>query len=290
MKKLAVAALLAALATLAPNIASAKVSGVLAIGYENTQFDNNNNRFECLYCIENSEDGPNLTAAIAAPLLGDSGPWMIQADGRLQSETEDYGFGYHPHENVGHAAAHIAYRTDTFAVGAFYGIQNDHGSDVQQVGVEGQMYFSNVTLQASAAYGKHDSTCSGCRDDYDAWDVQGSATYYFNNSWSASVNVGYAQFNYTICCTASANTDITTVGLSAEYRIPNTNYSIRGAYTHGEASDTIQDYSSNTYQVSFVIDLGSDSARDRDQHGASLQGAEAFDQHWRLWEASYFID
>jgi hypothetical protein len=69
-------------------------------------------------------------------------------------------------------------------------------------------------------------------------------------------------------------------------RIPNTNYSIRGAYTHGNGNGErcAADYNTDTYQIAFVIDLGSGSARERDQHGASLQGADAFDTDWRLYE------
>lgn len=278
MRTFAIAALAASLVCFAPGIASAHVTGVLTLGYEYTDSNFDSCGGECSYNDE-TEQGPSISGAIAAPLMGDDGPWMIQGDGRLQSEEEDYGYGYTPHSNVGHAALHIAYRTDEYAVGAFYGLQNDHGNDVQEIGIEAQKYWSRFTLQGSAAYGKHSDSCSGCNDDYSAWDAQASLTYYVNDSWSVSGNVGYASWDYNY-----GSTDLTTVGVSAEYRIPETKYSVRAAYIHGDASDTFNDYQTDTFQVALVMDLGSGNARERDQHGASLPGADAFDTHWRLWE------
>jgi long-subunit fatty acid transport protein len=137
-----------------------------------------------------------------------------------------------------------------------------------------------MTLQGSAAYGKHEKSCDWCGDDYDGWDLQASLTYYFNDNWSGTVGVGRASWSY-----YDGDTDMTTLSLAAEYHVPDTNYSIRGGYVYGDADDTYNDYTANSFQVAFIVDLGSDNARDRDQHGASLNGAEAFDQHWRLWES-----
>lgn len=284
MRKLMVAALAAGFAIIAPSIASARVSGVLTVGYEHSDINFSNSYCgECSYYDE-TEQGPSLSAAVIAPLIGEDSNWVVEGEGRLQSEKEDFGNGYRPHYNVGHAAIHIAYRNDSYAIGGFYAIQNDHGDDVQEIGIEAQKYFENMTLQGSVAYGQHDSSCSGCRDDVDAWGSNASLTYYFNDSWSGSVNVGYASWDYYY----GGRTNLTTVGVSAEYRIPSTNYSVRASYTHGDASARYSDdYTSETVQVAFVVDLGSENARDRDQHGASFSGADTFDQQWRLWEADF---
>ncbi|MBI3437523.1 MAG: hypothetical protein HY054_02500 [Proteobacteria bacterium] len=284
MRKLMVAALAAGFAIIAPSIASARVSGVLTVGYEHSDINFSNNYCgECSYYGDETEQGPSLSAAVIAPLMGEDSNWVIQGEGRLQSEKEDYNYGYRPHYNVGHAAVHIAYRNDSYAVGGFYAIQNDHGSDVQEIGVEAQKYFSNMTLQGSVAYGHHDRSCSGCGDDVDAWDAQAGLNYYINDSWTAGVNVGYASWDYSY----NGRTNLTTIGVNAEYRIPNTNYSVRAAYTHGDANSRYNDdYTSETVQVAFVVDFGSENARDRDQHGASFSGADVLDQQWRLWEAS----
>jgi hypothetical protein len=291
MHRMAIAALFAFLACLVPNIASARVVGSVSVGYENTQFDNNcsyDGEGGCYYYYNDVDhyDGPFISASVVGPLHGDDGPWIVQGDARLQSanvEYNDYGSGYNYHGNVGHAAVHVAYRTDTYAVGGFYALENYYGDDVQEIGVEGQMYFSNVTLQGSAAYGKHEDSCGGCQDDYNAWDAHARLTYYFNDSWSASGDLGYARWDYT-----GGDTELTSITLAGEYRIPNSNFSIRGGYTYGDASDTYNDYTTNMFQLAVVLDFGADGARDRDQHGASLMGADAFDQDWRQWQPSYY--
>lgn len=280
MRTLAFAALLASLALFVPSIASARVVGLVSVGYENSQYDYDHNYYD--YYNEDRESGPFISAAVAAPLMGDESPWIIVGEGRIQSEKEEYGYGNY-NDSVGHGAVHLAYHTDQYTVGAFYGMENDHGNDVQEVGIEGQMYFDKFTLQGSAAYGNHDG--SNCCDDYNAWDAQVGANYYVNDNWTVGANLGYASWDY-----YGGNTDLTTVGVNAEYRVPNTNYSFRAAYTHGDASDTFDDYTSDTFQIAFVVDLGSDNARDRDRSGVTLQGADVFDQHWRLWEPGYAYD
>jgi hypothetical protein len=257
----------------------------MTLGYDNTQIDYHNCSY-CNYAFEHAEEGPSLSAAVAAPLHGDDGPWIIQGEGRLQTENDHEDCCGTSHVNAGHAAAHVAYRTDEYAIGAFYGIQNLSGDDIQEVGVEAQKYFSNMTLQGSVAYGKHSRDCSYCTE-YNAWDAHADLTYYFNDSWSAGVGVGYGSFRDTYCSGCQTDTvKLTTIGVHAEYRIPDSNFSIRGAYTHGNGNGDrcAADYTTNTYQIAFVVDLGSGSARERDQHGASLQGADTFDTDWRLYE------
>ncbi|MES1198378.1 MAG: hypothetical protein ABUS48_00150 [Pseudomonadota bacterium] len=285
MRILATAALLASLVCFAPGIASARVTGVATIGYEHTDFDYDHNSDYYYYDVDKS-DGPSLSAAVAGSLYGDDSHWIVEGEGRLQSSNLKYnddeeGGSYK--ENAGHAALHVAYRNDSWAVGAFYGMENFYGDDVQEVGIEAQKYFADATVQASAAYGKHDG--SYCCDDYESWDVQVNADYYFNDNWSAGASVGYASWDY-----YSGNTEMTTVGVSGAYRIPNSNYSVKASYMYGDASDTYVDYKTNTFQIALVIDLGNGTAKERDQEGASLQGADVFDQHWRLWEPSYYAD
>src|SRR5262249_11320646 len=139
-----------------------------------------------------------------------------------------------------------------------------------------------MTLEGTAAWGNHDG--SYCCDDYDGWNAQANLVYYFNNQWSAGANVGYASWDY-----YDGDTELTTVGVNVEYRVPSTNYSIRGAYVHGEADDTYGEYSSDTFQVAFVVNLGADTAQERDRSGAGLSGADSFDLHYRLWESTYIL-
>lgn len=284
MRNLAFAALLASLAYFAPGIASARVVGIISVGFEDTQYDYDNDGYygEGGYYSEDRESGPFISGAVAAPLYGEDSPWIVVGEGRIQSEKEEYGYGDY-NESVAHGAVHLAYLTDKFAAGGFYGMENDHGNDVQEFGIEGALFYDKFTVQGSAAYGNHEG--SNCCDDYDAWDAQVGANYYVNDSWTVGASVGYASWSYD-----GGDTDMTTIGLSGEYRVPDSNYSVRAAYMHGDASDTYGDYTSDTFQVAFVIDLGSGNARERDRSGVTLQGADVFDQHWRLWEETYIYD
>lgn len=276
MQRIAFAALAAIALLCAPSLAAAQIVGTITVGFEDNEFDYDNN----YYYGEDRESGPFLGAAVAAPLMNDNNNWIVVGEGRIQSEKEEYYYG-ESHDNVAHGAVHVGYRTDNWTVAGFYAIENDHGNDVQEVGAEGQLHMQKMMLEGTAAYGEHEG--SYCCDDYDGWNAQANLVYYINNSWSAGANVGYAAWDY-----YSGDTELTTVGVNVEYWVPNTNYSIRGQYVHGEADDTYGDYSSDTFQVAFVVNLGADTAQERDRSGVGLSGADAFDLHWRLWEEVYY--
>ena len=112
MRKMAIAALAASLAFIVPGIASAKIAGTVSIGYEHSSYDYDNSYYgegyySCYYC-EDHEQGPTLSASVVGPLMGD-GPWIIQGDAQLVSETEHYDHeSYKSHDSVGHVAAHGA--------------------------------------------------------------------------------------------------------------------------------------------------------------------------------------
>jgi hypothetical protein len=278
MQRIAIAAAAAILAFCAPGIASATVVGTVYAGWERSDYDYDN-----FYYGEDHEQGPFLGASVVAPLTNENDNWIVVGEGRIQSEKETYSGGYDEHSNVAHGAIHIGHRTDRWTVAGFYGIENDHGNDVQEIGAEVQYYLPNMTLEGTAAYGDHDGGTGCC--DYDGWNAQGNLTYYFNNVWSAGASLGYASWDY-----IGGSTDITTATVKVEYWVPSTNYSIRGAYTHGEADDTYGDYSSDTFQVAFVVNMGASDAQERDHSGVGLSGADSFDLHWRLWEEVYYID
>ena len=277
MLRIVIAAAAVVFAFCAPGIASAQIVGTITLGYEDNEYDFDDG----YYYGEDRESGPFLGAAVAAPLMRDNTNWIVVGEGRIQSEKEEYSYGEEDHESVAHGAVHVGYRTDKWTVAGFYGMENDHGSDVQEVGAEGQLYLTHMTVEGTAAYGDHEG--SYCCDDYDGWNAQGNVVYYFNSLWSAGANVGYASWDY-----YGGSTDLTTVGVNVEYWVPNTNYSIRGAYVHGEADDTYGEYSSDTFQAAFVVNLGADNAQERDHSGVGLSGADSFDLHTRLWESIYY--
>ena len=276
MQRIAFAALAALVLLCAPNIASAQIVGTITLGYENNQFD-----YDDYYYGVDEESGPYLGAAVVAPIMNDNDNWIVLGEGRIQSENEDYPYSDEYHGNVAHGAVHVGYRTDKWTVAGFYGMENFYGDDVQEVGAEAQLYLSNVTLEATTAYGEHEG--SYCCDDYEAWNAAANVNYYINNSWSVSGHVGYASWDY-----YGGDTELTTLGVDVEYRVPNTNYSVRGAYVHGDADDTYGDYTSDTFQVAFVVNLGADTTQERDRSAVGLSGAETFDLHWRLWEQVYY--
>ncbi|MBL8535912.1 MAG: hypothetical protein JNM59_00755 [Hyphomonadaceae bacterium] len=305
MKKIALATALGVFALLAPNAASARVVGALSIGWENTEFSYDNSYSDycegyCYLTGEDKESGPFISGAVAAPLLRNNDNWIVVGEGRIQSEKEEYSSdyyydenGYESHDNVAHGAVHLAYHTEEWAAAGFYGIENDHGWDVQMAGLEGQLYLPNMTLDGAFAYGTHDGGTYSY-DGYDAWQAQANMAYYLNDNWTFGVGVGYSSQEYD---QNGPQTDLTTVGVSAEYWVPESNYSIRAAYVHGDASVDYAnyyyggsvDYSSDTIQVQFVLNFGTENARDRDQSGLGLSGADGFDLHTRLREdVGYF--
>ena len=277
MRHLMAAAAAAFMLLAAPGIASAEVKGTLRIGWEHTSFDYDNNSYEC-ECYSNNYDynGPSIDVALSSTLDGD---WIVQGDGRSQHESTDYDYGYSSDDSVGHTAVHLGVRNENYALAGFVALQNWYGDSIPEIGGEGQLYFDHATLDASVAYGKYSGDSY---DDYSAWDAQLNGSWYLNDSWTLTGGVGYAKLDYDY-----GDVSLWTYGVGAEYRIPDSRFSVQAAYIRGEGSATYDDYSTDTFQLGLVIDLGGKTAKERDQTGASLIGANAFDTHWRLLSDYY---
>ncbi|HVY03738.1 MAG TPA: hypothetical protein VG983_08790 [Caulobacterales bacterium] len=265
----------------APGVASAEVKGTLKIGWEDTSFDFDNSYAcgECYYDNNYDYNGPSLAVAVSDDLGGD---WFIQGDARAQHESSDWGYGYSSNDSVGHTAIHVGMRNESYAVAGFVALQNWYGDSIPEIGFEAQKYFDKATLSGSIAYGSYDSDYYY---DYDAWDAQAQASYYINDTWTVTGGIGYAKLDYNY-----GDTSLWTYGVGAEYRIPDSRFSIQAAYIRGEGDDTYDSYSTDTFQIGVNIDLGIGTAKERDQTGPGQIGADAFDTHWRLFSDAYYID
>lgn len=284
MRNVMIAALAAVAALAMSGTASAEVRGHVAIGWETTDFE-----FDSMFDGEGFYDydfkyqGPNIEVNVIGP-VADTG-LFIMGDGRMQTQSTEYSYYYGSSEDFeeasGHAALFLGVRNENHGVAGFYAIQNWYGHSIQVVGVDVQKYFGVATVEASAAYGTHGGPAF---DEYDAWTVQLGVTAYMGDNITFGGSIGYSAWDYNF-----GETDITSFEINGERRFENSPYSVRLAYIRGEAEDTFGDYSTDTIQVSFVIDLGSGNLRERNEEGASFSGADWFDTQARLWQGGSYV-
>lgn len=117
-------------------------------------------------------------------------------------------------------AGHVWTRLDNAAIGVFGGIDFPFGSTVYTAGVEGEVYFGDITLGADADYNWSDS--SG-----DFWTVSGWADFYFNPDFRVGAAIDYG------------NGDVPeqwSAGIDTEYRFSGTPFSVwaEGSYSSAD--------------------------------------------------------
>lgn len=150
---------------------------------------------------------------------------------------------------------------------------------MQVVGAEAQLYLSRGMVEGVVAYGEHGGLA---RDEYYTNVAHVAAHVYVNDRLTVSGGVGYGLIDY-----FGGDTTSTTYEVGAEHRIGRSRFSVRANYIRADADDPRSNYSSDTFQVGLVVDLGVRNRRERNERGASLPGATVFDTHMRLWPNGY---
>ncbi len=133
------------------------------------------------------------------------------------------GFGGDLDRDAGvQTAAHLYYRTNSYAVGVAGGVGVIGGvsytPDYYFVGVEGQYYLDNITVGLNAGILDSSSDDVGGSDDLylnDAWYAGAEVRYYLNDKTTLSANAGYISGEFVF-----GNFDFETIhwGVKAEYR------------------------------------------------------------------------
>jgi hypothetical protein len=239
MKKLVLGAAAAA-ALLAPAVANAETNAVVGIDYNHVDFDS-------------FGDG-NLYGLNGAFNHDFSNGWQIQMDGA--ADRLDSGFCC---TSTNYAAVHYGLRNDQYSFAGFVGTQGVSLFSAIDIGVEGQMHFSNASIGGSVSYLDMGDI------DANAWNVNADGMYFFTPNFSVNAGAGYTNLD------EGGSTDFWTWNVGGEYRFQDSPFSVSLGYRQSEfdGGDV------SAWTIGLTLDLGTGTLQDRRVHGPSWGGARS---------------
>lgn len=245
MRKLIIGVAAAVMALAMPGLASADVRATVGVQYSNA--DSNN-----------FPDNINTWGLNGAFSTDFSNGWTLQGDGASNRIDDSSGVNL----GQGYAALSLGMRNDQWAAYGFVGLADASIlPSTTEIGVGGQLFFNNITVDGSFTYADIDGFNSNPTE------IAVDGSYFFNDN--LSVTGRYAHVD-TDGLTADDNFNVWGVG--AEYRFDNSPFSVNASYAQ---ADTNPD-NTNIWSIGVKMDLGSDSLRDRSTHGPSWNGAGRF--------------
>jgi opacity protein-like surface antigen len=237
MKKLLIG-VAATAGLLAPGVASAETNAVIGARYISGDVES----FDF--------DAYGLSGAFNHDF---SNGWEVQMDG-FSGRTDISGCCI----STGYAAVHVGTRSENHSFGAFVGTQQLIIYSGVAVGIEGQMHFSNVTLNGSvgmADFGDLDTELTAATID---------GTYFVTPNFGISAVVSHADID---------DFDATGWGLGGEFRFSGpASIAINYRQTDFDSAEL------DTWTIGLNFDLGTGSLQERAQSGPSWHGARALSE------------
>ncbi len=176
-----------------------------------------------------------------------SNGWLLQGD--AASDRLDTGGNI----GLGYVNISAGKRNDHHALYGFVGHNNIAFSDSINIGVGGQVYMPQATINGSLSYADFDGG--------GATNVHADGTYFFSDNFGATLDLGYIDFDGG----PSANI----YGIGAVYRFADCPWSIDAGY---KVSDFDGSTEVDVIHIGFNINFGTGSAREQSQSGASFNG------------------
>jgi hypothetical protein len=237
----------AALAFVAPGVASADTAGHVSATYANTDIDG-----------ADDFDSYGIDGAVATDL---GSGWMLQFDGSSYN-VGDFDDG------TGGAYVHAGVRSASHTIAGFVGLTDVFGSSGATIGAEGQLFFSSVTVNGSAVYASFDD------GDVDITNLHVDGTFYLSENFGLTGGVSHTEAEDT------SEIDWTTWSADAAYRFANSGFSVFGGYAYTDSDDLGGE--ADTFRIGLRFDFGTDSLQSSSQTGASLNGANALASQLRI--------
>lgn len=181
------------------------------------------------------------------------GALVLQLDGlteRNDSAGVDLGQSY--------AAINLGMRGDNHAFYGFAGLSDAFALSFINVGVGGQLYLGNATINGSIGYAEADDF------DISVTDARVDGTYFFTDNFGLTAQVGFAEAD-----TGGTDSDWTTLGAGAAWRFGGTGWTANAGYQNIDADGGEAD----VFRLGFTYNIGTGSERERSQAGASFNGA-----------------
>ncbi|MBK6704715.1 MAG: hypothetical protein IPL62_02530 [Caulobacteraceae bacterium] len=154
---------------------------------------------------------------------------------------------------VGYGAVNYGVRNDSYSFYGFVGLSDIFAVSATNYGIGGQYYLSNMTFNAS--YGMSDWD-----GGLDMTNIHIDGTYFFTDNFGISAEAGQTDIDFT---------DWRTLGVGAVWRPTGSNFTIDAGYRNFDFDGAEADQ----FRIGFTYNIGSGSARENSQSGASLNGA-----------------
>lgn len=179
--------------------------------------------------------------------------WVMQADGlhdRLDFGGGDIGSSY--------GAVNLGMRGDSHAVYGFVGLSDAFAISFINLGVGGQLYLGNATINGSIGWSDADDF------DLSTTSARLDGTWFFTDNFGLTGEVGWAETE-----TGGADIDFTTLGVGAAWRFAGTGWTANAGYQNVDPDTGDADI----FRLGVSYNIGTSSERERSQEGASFDGA-----------------
>lgn len=243
MRKVALGAAAIALMA-APGLAHADTNAVVGIDYNRVDFP-----------FEDAD-----VYGISGAFNHDISDWNFQMDGYAGRASAGFCC-----LSTNYAAAHLGVRRENYSAAGFVALQSFSSLSGINVGVEGQMFFSQAMVEGSVSYTDWGDV------DLSATNAQIDGSWFFTPDFSVNGVLGYTSADE-----GGSNGNFTSYGVSGEYRFANnpTSVSLGWRRLDGEGDH------SDTWSIGLTFDLGTGSLQDRTTKGPSWNGARSVYDNW----------
>ncbi len=244
----------AAFAVAAPGIASADTTGNVGLEYSNTNWD------------DSEYDMTRLGGQVSFDAMPG---WAVTLDGATAVQTWD---GNSSDNSQGYFAVHADTTGNTWDFGGWAGMLNYYGNGGYTIGGEARTNFGNISVGGSIGYGWFDSS-----SDYNAWDLNLHAAYFFTPNFAINAGATGTWFDY------SGDYESTDLSVGAQYGFGN-GFEAYGGYLN---SDWDSDYGSNeadVWNIGFRYHFNGGTLQDVTNDGASWNGVQLLSDAFTRWD------
>lgn len=181
--------------------------------------------------------------------------WTLQVDG--SHESLDVGAG---NLGVSYGSVALGKRNDNHALYGFVGLSDVSALSFTTIGIGGQLYLANATINASIGHAMGDAG-----GDIDVTGVHIDGTLFLTDNLGISAEAGWAEAE-----AGGTDIDTDTLGVGGVYRFNGSPFAINANYRNVDNDG----FELDVWQIGFVYNIGSGSEREHSQSGSSWNGGE----------------
>jgi hypothetical protein len=181
--------------------------------------------------------------------------WTLQMDG--SHENIDVGGDL----GISYGSVSFGKRNDHHALYGFVGLSDVSSLSFTNIGIGGQLYLGNATINASLGHASGD-TGGG---DVEVTGLHVDGTYFFTDNLGVSAEAGWSEADL-----LGTEVDGDTLGVGGVYRFNSSPFSVNANYRNVDNDG----FELDVWQIGFTYNIGTGSEREHSQSGSSWNGGE----------------